>query len=155
MSYPPRRSASGGALCEYSGGMLPVVSRRSPVLLAASAAAHAAVRRWPLSPLSPPGAPVGLCRQTAKPAPCDLVVHTAVERRRGASPWSLYPTLSGRVLLERIRRGKSLPASHPAFLGRAQRGGKFSESAGKCELGTGRNRQRSLRAAAGSTKKQA
>lgn len=152
MSYPPRRSASGGVLCEYSGGMLPVVSRRRPVLLAASAAAHAAVWRWPPSPSSPPGAPVGLCRQTAKPAPCDLVVHTGVEPRRVASPWSLYPTLFGRVLLERIRCGKSLPAPHPAFLGRAQRDGELSESVGECGSGTGRNRQRSLRAVTGRAK---
>ena len=50
-------------------------------------------------PSSPPGAPAGLCRKIAKLVPCDLVAHAAVEPRSAASPWSLYPTLSGGCFL--------------------------------------------------------
>lgn len=63
--------------------MLPAVSARRPVMLSASEAAHAAVRRWPPSPSSPPGAPAGLCLKAVKLTPCHLVAHVTEEPRHG------------------------------------------------------------------------
>ena len=97
-------------------------------------------------PSSPPGAPAGLCRKTAKLAPCDLVVHVAVEPRSAASPWSLYPTLSGGCFLN--ASGAEITSGLVSRISWASAtGGKFSESTGECEPGAGRNRQRALRVA--------
>ena len=84
--------------------MLPVVSRRSPVLLL---------------------------------TPCHLVAYAAVEPRRVASPWSLYPTLSEWALLERIRRENHFRPRIPHSLGERNRAANFRNQQGNADRAQG------------------